>query len=394
MCTSVLMLDAENIEHSSLTELISEALANNPQIQRAQAQLKSAQTRIAEFRYLNDPVIGVEFADNMRMYSISQQVPFPTKLFTLSKIAGKETIQYEHSLEEKTQDIISQVKKKYAELFYVNKKIETTKKSIDFLKQLYHIASRSYALGDVTQTDILRAQVELTIAEENLRNLTDDRRIAEARLNLLLNRDLSTPLANPRSLPIEESLLAFDALDGDAASHHPTLEKLTTQQEQASLLVSLAKQKYLPDFIAKYTQIERNTDIAEKRYMVGLTVPIWFWSKQKNMVAETKANLLTIEKNRENIENEIFLSIKDNSLHVEKNKRIVDLYKISIIPQAEANLKSAYTAYETNQIDFLNLLESEKILIQYELDYYRAQADLFIAIASLEKATGISVIND
>jgi outer membrane protein TolC len=68
----------------------------------------------------------------------------------------------------------------------------------------------------------------------------------------------------------------------------------------------------------------------------------------------------------------------------------MELYKKSIIPQTEANLKSAFVAYEARQIDFLSLLESEGMQIQAELDYYKAQTRLFKAVADLEKAIGIA----
>lgn len=385
---------AAEAEDSFLEVLISEALANNLEIQSARAELKAIKTRISEFRYMNDPIIGAEFVDDMRMYSISQQIPFPSKLLTMSQIARKETEQYEYKLEEKIQDITSQVKKRYAEIFFVNKKIETTKKSIALLKQMFYIASQGYALGNVTQSDILRAQVELTVAEENLKNFTDDRKITNARLNILLNRDLDTPLSSPDSLFSKITPLDTDSLFQVATMHHPTLKKVNKQLEKSSSLVSLAKQRYLPDFTAKLTQIERNYNFTDRRYMIGLTVPLWFWNKQRNIIGEMKADLEKVENNKESIEDQIFLAIKDNILNVEKNGRLVNLFGISIIPQAKANLKSAFTAYETNKIDFLSLLESEKILVQYELDYYRAQADLFIAIASLEQAVGTSIVNE
>ena len=379
---------AENATQTSLEELINEAISSNPEIQKTRAQLKSAQAKVSGVRYLNDPLVGVEFAGEMRMYSITQQLPFPTKIFTTSQIANLEADRHEYSIEEKIQEIVSAVKIRYANLFLINKKIETAEKSIAFLKQLFYVSSQNYAVGNVSQTDVLRAQVELAIAEEKLLTIRDDRKIAEMQLNVLLNRELDAPFAAPQSLIIEAPPASLDSLYALAKNQHPVLRKYALQLKQASLLVSLAKQQYFPDFVAKYTQFEKDHNFTDQRYMVGLTVPLWFWGKQNRIVTEMKANLEIINKEYQTAENKILLSVRENSLRVDKNKRITALYRMSIIPQAEANLKSAFIAYEANKIDFLSLLESEKMLIQYELNYHQAQTDLFAAAAGLEQAVG------
>lgn len=385
---------ANNRRDISLENLISEAISNNPEIQEARAQHESKLTRVSVVRYLNDPLIGVEFAGDMRMYSITQQMPFPTKIFAMSQIAGVSAEQSEYSLERKIQEVVSNVKRMYAALFLINKKIETTEKSIAFLKQLFHVASQSYAVGTVPQTDVLRAQVELAIAEEELLTLKDERKIAEAKLNILLNRQLDLQFTPPLDLTIEPFSISLDSLYELTNDNHPILRIHNLHLKQATLLLSYAKQKYIPDFMLKYTQFEREQNFTEQRYMVGLTVPLWFWGKQNKNVSEMKANLKMAENAYKTIENKILLAVKENSVHVDKNQRIADLYRTSIIPQAEANLKSSFVAYEANQINFLSLLESEKILIQYELDYYQAQTDLFTAIVSLEEAVGIVVVNE
>ncbi|TET64629.1 MAG: hypothetical protein E3J47_00065 [Candidatus Stahlbacteria bacterium] len=131
----------------------------------------------------------------------------------------------------------------------------------------------------------------------------------------------------------------------------------------------------------------------DRKFMFGLTVPIWFWAKQNDMVREMNANLKMAEALYQHMENIVLLTVKEAAVMVDKNRRTMMLYQNSIIPQAEASLNSSLAAYEANQIDFLSLLASEKILIQSELDYYRAQADLFIAVADLEEAVGMDLIN-
>ena len=66
------------------------------------------------------------------------------------------------------------------------------------------------------------------------------------------------------------------------------------------------------------------------------------------------------------------------------------LYREVIIPQAEEALASAEAAYTTGKLDFLDLLDAERVLFQVRLTYHRLLADHWKALAELERALGRS----
>ncbi len=372
-----------------LDEIIEEARLNNPEIQAHKAHFEAARARISGVRYLMDPIIGIEFSDNMRMYSITQQLPFPTKLSTLSKFASTEAEQFESLYKKKEQEVINKVKKSYAKLFLVYKRIETIEESIAFLKQLFQIASQNYALGKVSQADVLRAQVELAKAENDLLTLKDERKIAEAQLNMLLNRDINGELGIPQEIDTSTVVLDTVELYELAKTNHPELRAFNRMLKKAEVMVSIARQTYFPDFTLKVTQQEMDYTLMDRKFMFGFTLPLWFWGKQHEMVREADAHLKMAAAQYQAMENMVFLEVKQAKVEVDNSRREQVLYKSSIIPQAYASLRSALAAYKANKIDFLSLLESEKTLIQFELEYYRAQTDFFTALADLEEAVGI-----
>jgi outer membrane protein TolC len=122
--------------------------------------------------------------------------------------------------------------------------------------------------------------------------------------------------------------------------------------------------------------------------MLGVSVPLWFIGKQNELVREAQARLDGATARYQAAENAEWLHIYKAYVLVQSRDRTVQLLEDAILPQAEANLRAALTAYEINQMNFQNLLDSEKILISSELEYYRAQAEFFSAAADLEKAVG------
>jgi len=384
---------ADTIPALELQELLEEVRLYNPEIQAQRALFEAAQARISSMRHVMDPMIGIEFVQNMRMYSVTQQLPFPTKLSTLSKFASTEAEQYENLYKRKEQEIINKVKKGYAQLFLIHKKIETVEQSVAFLKQFFHIASQKYAVGKANQTDVLRAQVELAKAENDLLMFGDERKIVEARLNTLLNRDIEGEFGVPHEIDTSIITLEMSELFELTKENQPGLKAFDQMLKKAEVMVSVAKQTYLPDFTLKFTQQEMNHRFTDRRFMVGFTVPLWFWGKQNEMVREMEANLKMAKANYQATENMVLLAVREAKVKVDNNQRTKALYRNSIIPQATANLRSALTAYEANQADFLNLLESEKTLIQSELEYRRAQADFFTAVGDLEEAVGVDIMD-
>ena len=61
------------------------------------------------------------------------------------------------------------------------------------------------------------------------------------------------------------------------------------------------------------------------------------------------------------------------------------------MPQAQAALETARRGYETDSLSFLDLLDSERTLREFQMDYFESLANLEIALADLERAVGVDL---
>ncbi len=377
-----------------LSNILEEARERNPEILAFKAKYEVYKSRTSPFRNLMDPMISTELSSNdMKMYSVTQSLPFPTKLSSRSNLARAEAEMYGNIFLEKEQEILNKVKKSYSNLFFLHKKYMVVNESRSFFIQLFNIASQNYSIGKATQADMLRAQVELSKTENDLLKIKDDISIEETRLNMLLNRNIDNPIGIPGKISTNAAKIVLDSLFEIAKENSPTLEATSWLKEKSKRMKSIAKQTYIPDFSFKFTQEEMPGGMTNQKYMVGLSIPIYFWGKQNDMVAEAQANIKLAEAHFKAIENKILLDTKEAKINVDNFNRTRSLYKNTIIPQAKASLNSALSAYEANEIEFLSLLDSERTLISFELEYYKSISDLYKAIADLENAVGISLTN-
>ena len=96
----------------------------------------------------------------MKTLSVTQEIPFPTKLFLKRKAAGQEMDSFEQEYKETQQRIIKEVKEAYASMFVANRKLALTKDSLALASQMSKAAEIKYSSGRGSQVDSLRAGAE------------------------------------------------------------------------------------------------------------------------------------------------------------------------------------------------------------------------------------------
>jgi outer membrane protein TolC len=371
----------------SLNDLIDSALVNNPELKSARLRYE-AESYNSPLNSLQDPMLGIEFSSDMRMYSVSQEVPFPTKLHSRNKSGVLTAQEYLYDYEAKKNEIIKRVKEAYFRLYTIQREKEIMLKVKNNFTEISALAKKNYILNRVSQTDVLHIEVALIKLENELLNLENEELTQFAGLNQLLGRAPDERLELSADIPSESLIIDPDSIYQLAQKNSPILEGFKTRIAIAENNLSLAHQEYFPDFMVKFEQEEMDLKFQNPKIMLGFTVPLWFWSKQKNMVARMNAEVKMAQSEYQAMENEVLKMLRELVLMIDKQRREIQLYKNSIIPRIEATLKSAIRSYELNRVDIMTVLETQNMLIENELEYYRLRADYFTTLAELDRIIG------
>ena len=120
---------------------------------------------------------------------------------------------------------------------------------------------------------------------------------------------------------------------------------------------------------------------------LSLNVPLWqdsYKGGQRRAVAEAT----NIEQHKVEAENNILA--KAAQVYYEYNDSIkrIGLYRETIIPKAEEQLRSSEAAYKEGRADFVTLLDAQQTLMDYRLSYQRVLADNRQKLAELEMLAG------
>jgi len=172
--------------------------------------------------------------------------------------------------------------------------------------------------------------------------------------------------------------------------------------ERSERSIDLAKKNYWPDFVVSAGLVnvgdrgdpagiaQPPLDNGKNAFSlsVGINIPIWR-DKYDAGVQEAAETLVAQRSSYANVLNEMEFSIRDQVIRLETLLEQVDLYENALIPQAEESLRSTEAAYETGQLGVLDLLDSERVLLNVRLVNARYYSDFLLALANLERAVGV-----
>ncbi len=118
-----------------------------------------------------------------------------------------------------------------------------------------------------------------------------------------------------------------------------------------------------------------------------LNVPIWF-GKNKSRKRAAEADYRRARYARAAAADQLEALVDDIVFRHTDALRKTRLYRDGLVPKAEQALNASYTAFQSGETDFLNLLDAQRQWLEFQLGYERALTDLAITRAEIEMLTG------
>jgi outer membrane protein TolC len=257
------------------------------------------------------------------------------------------------------------------------------------MTQFAVIAERKYAVGQVSQPDVLRAQVELARLANRFTTETLKLEEVSAVLNGLLSRSPEAPLGVPHQEPsVVVAPHSFADLTERMLRNRPELAAQSAVIARDAAALALAQKAYLPDFevgIERFFNFNRKDGVG---FMVSTTIPLAYRDKYDASVAEARARLNAGKAHLRAIQDQACAEVKRALVRLQTAAELVNLFTATHIPLAEQALASARISYLTGGVDFLSLIDSLRTVEQAHLEHITAGANFQKAYAELERAVG------
>ena len=389
----------------SLSELIQQALRNNPEIQAARSKTESARARAGQSTYLEDPEVNLEAwgiplnrplsyrSANPIIIGLRQKLPFFGKRALQTDMAGQEVKMAEEELKAKEIDIAAKVRSAYADVFMAAKMIEISQELLELNRQLSTMAENLYRVGKAPQQDVFKALLEQTDLLNKLNLAEKDRVTAQAKLNVLLNRSITDPIRQPAEPVLKPLAFKYADLEKLATEQRPELRALEASIGKSDKAIQLAERnrKY-PDFMVGL-QYWVAPDMETKHMytpMISLTIPFSPWTKGRHdyEIQEALAEKQMAQSNLSAMRNMALLEVRENLAKVEAAGKSVSIYRDGLLPQAEQAFQSALAAYQAGTVNFMTLVDAQRTIRDLRMGYYKTLVEYEQSMAALERAVG------
>jgi outer membrane protein TolC len=385
-------------------DLLNGLIQNNPEIQAARFRFEAATKRPSQVGTLPEPTtsytnfgVGHPFSRlnasefSYQGFGVSQELPFPGKLGLASEEAKREAESEQQKYRSVVFDLTARLKVAYYEWLTVQKAIELTHQNSDLLSRFEEIARNRYTVGKGLQQDVLKAQLEVSSLEREIAMLDEKRQRAEAEIASLL----AVPSISLRA-PAEVQTSAFSMSLDDlvkATNEAPRIRAEQKMVDARAVGINRSLKDFRPDFGVNLEWDHTGGNFPE-HYMatVEVKIPIYYARKQRYALEESYSRLNEAKQNYRSSQQQAIFQVKDQYLAIQSSERILNLYKTTLLPQAQLTVDSAASAYEVGNIDFLSLVTNLTNLISLERQYYDEVARHEEALARLEPIVGKELI--
>jgi len=381
-----------------LADVIEEARTQNPELKAARARAEAAAFMPRQASAWDDPVFSWEAwnapesfdvarADN-NILRLSQRIPFPGKRTLAGTAAERDADVARHEVEMVELEVTAAAKRAYWDLWLTHQNLLVYSRDKELVEHLARIAERKYAVGQVSQPDVLRAQVELTRLINRVATGTLGVDTARAELAGLLSREdpgsIGIP-AEPVTPRLEQDVGSLTEI---ALGRRPELAAQQASIARFEANRRAARLGYLPDLevaAERFYNFDRRDGLGA---MVSVSIPLVNKYKYDAAVGEANARSASAQAELRRLQDRIRHDVRQAFLRAKAALAQRDLFVSTHIPQAEQALRASQIGYETGRVDFLSLIDSVRAIESVHLEHYQAEADFEKAYADLERAVG------
>jgi outer membrane protein, heavy metal efflux system len=320
-------------------------------------------------------------------YAIEQRFPLSGVRGHRRRAAEAEAATLRADVDRAARDVEFDAASAYLMLGERRRMIDVAREQAALASQLTSAAAARYAAGQAGQADLLRAEVESARASAQLNALRAEIRGAEAMLNAAIGRDTTLPVPPlvaadaDRSPPSPADAIAI------ALERRPELQGGAAEIDRAAAETEVMRSMYRPMGMVRLGHASTMTEGQGLMVMLGVSLPVWRGSlaagvrEAEAMQRMARADLAAM---RRMVEGEVVAARE----RIDAARVRFLALRDDVEPRARAAVQSSLGAYRSGQSDMVAVIDATRALWDTQGELVMAEADVGLAWARLERATG------
>jgi outer membrane protein TolC len=373
---------------SSLSNLLTYAMLNQPQVEAAYFDWLASVERITVARSLPDPQItfqmDIQEVVTSIMPGLMMSFPGLGKLRAAGAVASAESQGKYFAFQARVLESAYDVKRAYYQLHFLEEKIRVNQETLDLLTELEKLARAQNDVGKVTLQDVLRAQIEQDRLQNEIANLEDSRHSLLTQFKAALGMRADEPAPSvPNRFESTSLDLTPEKLFETALARNTRLKAMEADVRAADAAVTQAYKARMPDTSVGFMADVKMNPVLYRPWGT-VSVPLWR-DKLAALVAEAQDNKRAGEARLSAEQIALAVDFAEKSFLYREANRNLALLNEQLVPKQRQSLEVARAGYLAGQIDFFNLTDAEQTLLRFRLDEVetRTQRELILTELSL-----------
>lgn len=391
---------------ASLDDLISHALAHNPEIRAASLNHQAALERVPQAMAWPNPEVNLRyFAEEVQTrvgpqeyaFGFNQPVAWPKRLKLQGEMASHAATSAAAEVDVVRNRLVAEITRLWYEFSLLTRSIMITRAHRDLVVSFETVARARFATGTTRHPDVIRASIELGKVENQLAGAEDRRKPLIAALNGLLHRPLSASLPEPPSLEFQPLRRDEEDVLGTLMRDNPSLRALEFQAASAEAGFKHAQTASLPKLSVGFDYMVTGPAVVSGVRGSGedpisanlrITLPL-SRDKYRAEQREAQARRDAIKALQSTELDRLRTSAISQLYQLRDAEREIVLFRTVLLPKATEALLALQRAYASGAASFNELIEALRLQLDLELGEARALANHGQARASLGELLGI-----
>lgn len=269
------------------------------------------------------------------------------------------------------------------------------RESVARLEEHLKNVKAQYDVGVVAKVDVLRSEVELANAQQNLIKAENAYKISEANFNKIIGLPLETNL-------FLEDTLNYVPYDKDlnycldyATKNRPELEQAKQGVQAARGQVKVARSGYQPQIAVSASQ---NFGTSDKHWpadeestwsvAVQASLTIFDTGVTRSKAHAAKANYFSAEETYRDTIDAVMLDVRSQYLNLREAEKRISTTEVAV-SQAEEDYRIAQLRYQAGVGTNTDVLDAQVALTDAQTNYLQSVYDYNISKTNLETAIGV-----
>jgi outer membrane protein, heavy metal efflux system len=388
-----------------LDTIVELALARNPVVSSAEGHIDQQRgQQTAAGAYPNPSVTGYmgygEVRDTGRAnirellqreslteynVTVGQPLEWPSLRTARQRVADGGLATATAGLSETRLNLTTQVKVAFYDLLLAQQDAALARQNLDIVDGVARIVKARVKSGEGPQFELIKAEVEVLKARQQLTRADNVVRVKRVVLDTLTGGALGFSYFIQGDFSAMPKELHVEGLMARMALRHPTIQRLLKSVEQSDWKIEYERQARVPTVTVNGSYWR---EIGREAVQGGLSIPMPLWYRRQGEIASSLGTKRREEAELLRARNELARSIHQHYQDARTTAELIEVFDKGLLKQAQEALRLAQFSFQQGASSLLEVFDAQRVQRQIQMDYAEARYELSVSLARLERAVG------